>query len=146
MRLSARFRATLYAVVAVLFVTGTVWLALDRAVWPETSTYLLRVHGGAAMAMLVLLGALLPLHMRIAWRRRRNLASGLVMLGANAVLGLTAFGLYYTGSETLRHWTSDLHLVIGFALPVLIVGHVVLGHRSRRAAARKRLAAIRQGR
>ena len=145
MRLSFRFRATLYVGVAVLFVTGAAWIALDRAVWPETSTYLLRLHGGAAMAMLVLLGALLPLHMRIAWRRRRNLASGLVMVGVNAVLLVTAFGLYYTGSETLRHWTSELHIVIGLALPLLVAGHVVVGHRSRRAAARKRLAAIRQG-
>ena len=135
----------LYSIVAVLFVTGVAWIALDRAVWPETSTYLLRLHGGAAMVMLVLLGALLPLHMRIAWRRRRNRASGLVMLVANAVLVVTAFGLYYTGSETLRHWTSELHIVIGLALPLLVAGHVVVGHRSRRAAARARLAAIRQG-
>src|SRR5262250_2874423 len=85
-RLSVRFRVTLYSIVAVLFVTGVAWIALDRAVWPETSTYLLRLHGGAAMVMLVLLGALLPLHMRIAWRRRRNRASGLVMVVANAVL------------------------------------------------------------
>ncbi|HKW95934.1 MAG TPA: hypothetical protein VJX92_28860 [Methylomirabilota bacterium] len=145
MRLSFRFRATLYAVVGALFVTGAAWTALDRAAWPETSTYLLRLHGGAAMVMLVLLGALLPLHVRIAWRRRRNLASGLVMAGANAVLVVTAFGLYYTGSETLRHWTSELHVVVGLALPLLVAGHVVLGHRSRRAAARERLAAIRHG-
>jgi len=143
--LSVRFRVTLYSIVAVLFVTGVAWIALDRAVWPETSTYLLRLHGGAAMVMLVLLGALLPLHMRIAWRRRRNRASGLVMVVANAVLVVTAFGLYYTGSETLRHWTSELHIVIGLALPLLVAGHVVVGHRSRRAAARARLAAVRQG-
>lgn len=135
----------LYSIVAVLFVTGVAWIALDRAVWPETSTYLLRLHGGAAMVMLVLLGALLPLHMRIAWRRRRNRASGLVMVVANAVLVVTAFGLYYTGSETLRHWTSELHIVIGLALPLLVAGHVIVGHRSRRAAARARLAAVRQG-
>ena len=145
MRLSVRFRATLYSIVAVLSVTGVAWIALDRAVWPETSTYLLRVHGGAAMVMLVLLGALLPVHMRVAWRRRRNRASGLVMVVANAVLIVTAFGLYYTGSETLRHWTSELHIVIGLALPLLVAGHVIVGHRSRRAAARARLAAIRQG-
>ena len=146
MRLSARFRAVLYGVVAVLFVTGAAWIAVDRAVWPKTATYLLRLHGGAAMAMLVLLGALLPLHVRIAWRRGKNLASGIGMLGSNAILVMTAFGLYYTGSETLRRWSSELHIAIGLGLPLLVAGHALLGRRSRRAAARERLArAVRAG-
>lgn len=146
MRLSVRFRAVLYGVVAVLFVTGAAWIAVDRAVWPKTATYLLRLHGGAAMAMLVLLGALLPLHVRIAWRRGKNLASGLVMLAANAILTGTAFGLYYTGSEALRHGTSELHIAVGLGLPLLVAGHALLGRRSRRAAARERLAcAVRAG-
>jgi small-conductance mechanosensitive channel len=135
----------LYAVVAVLFVTGAAWIALDRAVWPETSTSLLRLHGGAAMAMLVLLGALLPVHARVGWRRGKNQASGLVMLAVNTVLVVTAFGLYYTGSEVLRRWTSELHILVGFALPLLVAGHVLLGRRARRAGARERPATRRQG-
>ncbi len=51
MRLSVRFQTTLYLVVAMLLITGVAWLAVDRAVWPETATYLLRLHGGAAMAV-----------------------------------------------------------------------------------------------
>ncbi len=145
MRLSARFRAVLYVVVAVLFVTGAAWIMLDRAMWPETSTGLLRLHGGAAMAMLVLLGTLLPVHARIGWRRGRNLASGLVMLAVNAVLVVSAFGLYYAGSEALRRWTSEVHIVVGFGLPLLVAGHVLLGRRTRRASGRKRPAALRQG-
>jgi hypothetical protein len=144
-RLSLRFQAALYTAVAVLFVTGVVWLAVDRAVWPELATDLLRVHGGAAMVMLVLLGALLPLHARIGWRRGRNVASGIVMLGSNALLVLTAFGLYYAGSDTFRYWTSELHVGLGVALPLLIAGHVIVGRR-RRAAARAPHPAAVQGR
>jgi len=144
-RLSARFQAVLYLTVGALVVTGTVWLLLDRATWPETATYLLRLHGAAAMVTLVLLGTLLPLHVRVGWRRGRNVASGIVMLATNGALVLTAFGLYYAGSESLRHWTSALHTAIGLALPLLIVAHVVLGRRARRAAARQRLTALRQG-
>jgi hypothetical protein len=146
-RLSTRFRAVLYLVVAVLFVTGAVWVGLDRTIWPETSTYLLRLHGGAAMAMLVLLGALLPLHVRLGWRRKRNLTSGTVMLSSNAILVGTAFGLYYTGSDTVRHWTSVVHIAIGFALPLVVAGHVLLGWRSRQVRAGERVAAaVRAGR
>ena len=41
--------------------------------------------------------------------------------------------------------TSALHTAIGLALPLLIAAHVVVGRRARRAAARERLAALRQG-
>lgn len=144
MRLSLRFRGVLYLVIAVLFVTGAAWVAVDRAGWPETATYLLRLHGGAAMAMLVLLGALLPLHVRVGWRRRRNRGSGALMLAANAILVATAFGLYYAGSDALRHWTSELHIALGFALPLAVVGHVLRGRRDR-GANRERPAGLRQG-
>lgn len=146
MRLSVRFQTTLYLVVAMLLITGVAWLAVDRAVWPESATYLLRLHGGAAMAMLVVLGALLPLHVRIGWRRGRNLVSGIAMLASNGILVVTAFGLYYAGSDALRYWASELHVVTGLALPVLVGGHVALGWRSRRTAARERVAAATRGR
>jgi hypothetical protein len=51
------------------------------------------------------------------------------MVTCNAVLILTAFGLYYLGAETLRPWASDVHMVAGFALPVLITIHIWLGRR-----------------
>ena len=144
MRLSARFQAVLYLVIAVLFITGAAWVAVDRAVWPETATQLLRLHGGAAMAMLVLLGALLPLHVRIGWRRRRNRGSGALMVAANAILVATALGLYYAGSDALRHWISELHVALGFALPLAVAGHVLRGRRGGRAT-RERPAGLRQG-
>jgi hypothetical protein len=97
------------------------------------------------MVMLVLLGALLPLHARVGWRRGRNVASGIVMLGSNALLVLTAFGLYYAGSDTFRYWTSELHVALGVALPLLIAGHVIVGRRRRAAARAPRPAAV-QGR
>lgn len=148
MRLSTRFRAVLYLGVAVLFVTGAVWVGLDRTMWPETSTYLLRLHGGAAMAMLVLLGTLLPLHVRLGWRRKRNVTSGTVMLSSNAILVGTAFGLYYAGSDTVRHWTSVLHIAVGFVLPLVVAGHVHLGRRGRQAVLRSSMAReqVRDGR
>ena len=127
----------------VLFVTGVAWLALDRlkevsaaAAWPEAGASLLMLHGGAAMLMLLLLGALMPHHIRVAWRRRHNRTTGMIILGANAVLIATAFGLYYWGAETLRRWTSDLHIGVGLGLPVLLVLHVLRGKRSRSQTAR----------
>jgi hypothetical protein len=89
------------------------------------------------MLFLLLLGALVALHIRIGWRLENNRLSGSVMLAVNAVLVVTAFGLYYAGSETLRLWISDIHVAAGLALPTLLALHAVLGRRAVRAARRK---------
>ena len=94
------------------------------------AAYLLMTHGGAAMATLLLLGALVPLHVRRGWLARRNRATGTAMVACNAIFILTAFGLYYFGSETLRPWASWLHIGAGMGLPILFLVHVVVGKRS----------------
>jgi hypothetical protein len=137
-RLDPAFRYALYAALVVLTVTGGGWLIADwnkdpagPEFWQLVAADLLMVHGGAAMATLLLLGALFPLHVRRAWRTGRNRLTGPVMVGINATLIVTAFGLYYAGSDVLRPWISDLHIAIGLALPMFLVAHVWLGRRSR---------------
>lgn len=146
MRLNRRFRWVLYATIFVLFATGVAWLVVDRLkhappaeAWSRTSAIVLMLHGGAAMLMLVLFGSLLPIHVRVAWRRRQNRSTGTVMLVSNAILIVTAFGLYYSGSEMLRGWVSDLHIGIGLGLPVLLALHVVRGRRGRHGTQHRRV-------
>jgi hypothetical protein len=137
LRLDRSFRYALYTAFAVLFVTGAGWLLADQMKdmssgegWQLAVAYLLMAHGGTAMAALLLLGALFPLHVRRAWRAGRNRLTGATMVTFNAVLILTAFGLYYLGSETLRPWASLLHTAVGLLLPILFIVHVVIGRRS----------------
>jgi hypothetical protein len=139
------FRLAFYGAFAVLFATGAAWFAIDAlregpGAWAETSTTLLMFHGGAAMAVLLLLGALATLHVLPSWRSGGNRGSGSIMLALNTLLILSAYGLYYLGSETLRGWTSDAHIGLGLALPALLLLHVVLGKRG--SARRRRSAAI----
>jgi hypothetical protein len=136
LRLKPSFRRSIYLAFAALFLTGTGWLVADwqknisgDEVWQQTAASLLMLHGGGAMVTLLLLGALIPIHLLRAWRRRENLVSGSVMVTINAVLIVTAFGLYYLGSETVRPWISWLHIAAGFCLPVLLAIHVFLGRR-----------------
>ena len=103
--------------------------AASGELWQTTASYMLMVHGGAAMATLMLLGALVPLHVRHGWRRRRNRVTGSLMAACNAVLILTAFGLYYFGWETLRLWASRLHIGVGIGLALLFLLHVLVGRR-----------------
>jgi cation transport ATPase len=137
-RLDPRFRGSLYAAFTLLTVTGVVWLLADWRkdplapdLWQEIAPLMLMLHGGGAMATLMLLGALVPLHVRRAWRSGRNRRTGPMMVAVNAVLIATAFGLYYAGSDTLRPWISDLHTVVGIALPLALLVHVWRGRRTR---------------
>jgi heme A synthase len=121
-----------------MFMTGVAWLIADWQksawggdVWQWSAAWLLMVHGGGAMATLLLLGALMPVHAYQAWRRRKNRVSGMVMLTLNAVLVVTSFGLYYIASETVRPWMSNIHIAGGFCLPFLFVLHIALGRRTR---------------
>ena len=116
LQLDRRFRWSLYAAFALLFATGAAWLLADQLkdsadgeFWQATTANVLMVHGGVAMLTLLLLGALFPIHIARAWRGRLNRVSGSIMVVCNAVLILTAFGLYYLGAETLRPWASDAH-------------------------------------
>src|SRR5947199_3911371 len=138
-RLKPLQRYFLYAVVALLFFSGVAWAYWNYlAVSPgdfETSakTWAMKLHGAAAMAILVLIGMLLNGHVRFAWRARRNRGNGSVFLSAFAVLTITGYGLYYAGGERLRAWTSWIHLAVGLALPILLLIHIFLGRRTRRA-------------
>lgn len=136
----------IYAAFAVLFLTGAGWLVADwqkdissDEIWQQSIAYLLMVHGGAAMVTLLLLGALIPLHVMRAWRSRKNRVSGSAMATFNAILIVTAFGLYYLGSETLRPWMSWIHIAAGFSVALGLPVHIYLGRRtSARAAQNQR--------
>ena len=96
---------------------------------------LMKLHGAAALVITLAIGALLPVHIRSGWARRKNTASGLALLVLNSLLLLTAWGLYYLGDENWRQWTSDIHLIAGLVLAGVLIRHLVFA-RSLRAARR----------
>jgi cbb3-type cytochrome oxidase subunit 3 len=135
-RLKRLQRYFLYAVLALLFLSGVAWAYWNYLRSPgdfeiSAKTWAMKIHGAAAMAVLVLIGMLLTAHVRFAWRARRNRANGSVFLSAFAVLTITGYGLYYAGGERLRAWTSWIHLAVGLALPILLLIHIFLGRRTR---------------
>jgi heme A synthase len=120
-----------------MFATGAAWLIADwqktasgEDIWQTSTAWLLMLHGGGAMATLLLLGALMPVHAYRAWRSKKNRASGAVMVTLNTLLVATLFGLYYMGSEAIRPWMSNIHIAAGFCLPVILVLHITLGRRA----------------
>ncbi len=138
MRFSRMYRWLAILIGLVLLASGIVWTVADRwkagpdgEFWQRWIATALMVHGGAAMAALLLLGALGEIHIRRAWRANRNRATGILMVLVNGLLVVSALALYYSGSETLRPWISAIHITGGLALPLLIALHIVVGRRSR---------------
>ena len=138
-RLSRRHEWFAYAVSAAVFITGTAWAWLHYLAAPPNEfgvaspaeNWMLKAHGATAMAVLVLLGTLLPMHVKFAWRAGRNLRIGLSLLSLFGFLVLTGYGLYYFGGERLRQWTSATHLWVGLALPFIMSVHVWRGKKTR---------------
>jgi len=134
-RLAASLRYCLYAATALVFATGALWLAArclpTRPLPDGLAAASMRVHGGAAMVLLVLIGWTASLHAPSAWRERKNLVSGVFLSTALVLLTATSYCLYYLGGESARAISSLGHWILGLALPVAFACHVWLGRRSR---------------
>ena len=144
-RLSRRHEWFAYLVSAAVFLTGAAWAWLrylgkppnDLGASNPAETWLMKVHGGAAMLALILLGTLLPLHIKFALRAGRNLRTGLTLFAVFGFLCVTGYGLYYAGDEHFRAWTSTAHLWVGLALPAIISLHVWRGKTTRPGTKRR---------
>ena len=129
-----------YWSVGLLLVTGLAWLgvhwfapaSIDGLPAPSpTKLWAMRLHAACALASLLAIGSLLPVHIRTAWHRRKNRWSGSVNLLVFSVLLLTGYALWYASEGAFKDWAVWLHWGLGLALPVVLVAHVVLGHLSR---------------
>jgi uncharacterized membrane protein len=88
------------------------------------------IHATLSLLMAAMIGALWSIHMRAGWRRRKNHHSGLSLLVTMVLLGLTAIGIYYFGDEQYSMLSSVAHMLIGIAIPLLLLIHIILGRRS----------------
>jgi hypothetical protein len=137
MRLSTGHRRWVYWSSAILFASGALWLVLhyfggtqgqfEGAPSHPLETWCLRAHGAGAMLVLLVVGTLIPIHIRRGWHQRRNRVAGSILAATAFVLIATGYALYYCAGEDTRFWISVLHWSLGLgALPLLIL-HVALG-------------------
>lgn len=127
----------LYGGLGLVAVTGVVW-----AVWwdlpgrePTDALHsLTQLHGAGGFIALLLLGSMLPQHVRFGWNTGRNRWSGGSVAAFAAVLILTGYALYYAG-EDLREFAKWVHLLLGLGAVAILPLHIWLGRRSRAARA-----------
>lgn len=137
-RLGSRHRRLGYATFGLLWTSGVLWLLLhyffrvDGDFGPEAhplEAWSLRLHGLMAMLALVAVGSLATNHVRLAWKRRKNLRTGLAMLAMTVWLGASGYALYYFVSEANEAWLPLTHWIAGLALPLAGWVHVRRGRR-----------------
>lgn len=124
-------RRLTYLGLLIVAVTGIAWTVSHDALEAGPNAFerwMLMVHGGASFAAMMIFGSVLPQHVRIAWRLRRNRLIGALVLTALAVLVLTAYALYY-GNEELRPFVKWSHVGIGVLAALLMPLHIWRGRR-----------------
>ncbi len=125
-RFSQKLRAWSSLVFAVLLVSGLLWLPLK---YTAAGPWLLKIHGGAAMAALMLFGVMVPIHMQPGWQQDRNRKTAVFMVTVCLSMIASGYGLYYCGSEELRPWISGFHIASGCAFPLVLIWHIFVGRR-----------------
>ena len=120
-RLPMLQRILLYVALLVLLATGIAWEFLRPG---PSASWLMKIHGGAAMLALVLIGTLIAHHIPAGWDSLKNRWSGVLLLVALGWLVASGYLLYYSGSETLRFFASRSHLWVGLAVAVVVVLHL----------------------
>lgn len=142
-RLGPWHQGTVYGATALLILTGAVWLVLHYfMVTPgefgptlhPLENWMLKIHGAAAMAGLIIYGSLLPIHIRRAWAIRRNIYLGIGLVVFMLLLTISGYLLYYAGGEDTRPVISIVHWILGVVIPVLLTWHVISGKRRSRMA------------
>ena len=120
-RLPVARRYLLYAALLILLATGVAWEGVSAG---PAAALLMKVHGGAAMLALILLGTLIAHHIPAGWGSFKNRWSGVLLLAALGWLVASGYLLYYSGSESLRNFASQSHLWVGVAGCVVVALHL----------------------
>lgn len=95
---------------------------------PVENHSILIAHGISAYLFVLLFGAVMPAHIKAAWKAKRNRISGGLMIAVMSLLLISGLFLYY-GDET-RDAALWLHWVIGGGLVLLFPFHFIAGRRA----------------
>src|SRR5215472_2817710 len=129
--MSRGLRAMIFAVGALLWLSGALWLLVHLA-FPAHNEFgtlpnsweapLMRWHGLIAVAAVFLFGWLGASHMLPRWVAPANRRSGLWLLGAMVVLVVSGYALYYS-TGALHDAAGAVHEWLGLDAIALALAH-----------------------
>src|SRR5437879_2284855 len=94
-RLSGRHRLWFHGIFVVLFLSGALWWIFHNWVQVKgefgptphpAEKWWLKLHGAAAMAALIVLGTLIPTHVKRGWRAQRYRTNGIFLVAVCLLL------------------------------------------------------------
>ena len=88
----------------------------------------MKIHGAAAMAILIILGSML-LHVRRGLSLKRGRSLGLFLIFLFLFLTITGWFLYYLGDDHWRDIASIVHWAVGLGLPLILAVHILWGRK-----------------
>jgi hypothetical protein len=124
-------RVVIYAVGALLWCSGAIWLLLHH-LFQQASAFgplpnpweapLMRVHGLIAVCGVFLIGWMAAGHVTARWSSDRNRRSGLTLGGTTLLLVFSGYALYYT-TGSFHDGAGLVHEAIGLLSPTAALAH-----------------------
>ncbi len=137
-RLTPIRRWLVYGMGIGLWTSGVLWLLFhyfmtrDTEFGPAPSAlepWWLAIHAGFGFATVWMMGLLWGVHIVGGWRMWRHRVSGSTLLAFLVWLVVSGYLLYYLGGDETRAVVSLAHWIIGLALPLPFVMHLLVRNR-----------------
>lgn len=134
LRIPQLYRRIFYGLLALSLCSGLVffilqqWFEIEGEFGPQKNPWqavVMRIHGAAAFFMLMSFGALLAAHIPYGWKSTRSRKSGLCIAALVALQIILGYLLYYLADETVRQYTSYVHIICGLIMPLALYVHTV---------------------
>jgi heme A synthase len=92
----------------------------------DQRTWVIAGHVLFGFISFMILGALFSLHMRLGWRKKTKVKSGIALVVLTFILGLTGISVLYMGNEQLSNASSITHFFAGLTLTSVYFLHLFL--------------------
>lgn len=87
------------------------------------------LHTLFSYLILIMIGALYPIHIRSGIKTKRNNRTGISLVSLFALLLLSGIGLFYLGSENWILAVSATHTIAGLSVTVMFTLHFLIRKR-----------------
>jgi len=131
-RPTRRIRWALYGIGISVWVSGVLWWLFDRYFLRQTDigieqnplqVWWLRAHALTATLAVWLLGYICAVHVQRNWPGRLRRNSGLLFVGAFALLVFSGYLLYYVDADRPSALIGQFHWIVGLCAPLAFVVH-----------------------
>jgi hypothetical protein len=135
-------RAMIHATFGALWIAGA-WVFVLKHFFQTPSEFgpaphpwqpkILMIHGMIAVLVTYLFGWISSRHIADTWRRGVDRTSGLWLIGLIAPLIVTGFASFFLVDDSLRSWNGSIHEILGLALILPWIVHLMWGRGRRRS-------------